>query len=273
MQRCFVDCSVPIRVDEKGMPQPDQLDEDNMELPGSATYMLSPSRSDGPLKIEEWLEERKNSIKAWPLMGFSEFLSFCRHAIKLCSRSTKPAAVVTCAALNELTDRAILLHRHMSLLKTLGPADIRFKARMYLHLQLATTNRVVYTSASAMSVFKEATEVFMARLPRSLFVPEQPTSPTRAKQAHDKYAPSPAKPTLKNEYGMPRSGCYLCAATDHYCSNRTFHPLDSNNKHKKVPQNVQQAIMARIDNSPSSTEWKAAEKKRVRDFWSRRCAP
>ena len=46
-----------------------------MELPGSAAYMLSPSRSDGPLRIEEWFEERKNTIKAWPLMGFSEFLS------------------------------------------------------------------------------------------------------------------------------------------------------------------------------------------------------
>ena len=272
MQRCFVQCKTAIRVDARGQPNPDQLDEDNMELPGSAAYMLSPSRSDGPLRIEEWFEERKNTIKAWPLIGFSEFLSFCRHAIKLCSASSKPAAVVNCAALNELMDIAIRLHRHMDRLGTLGSGAIRFKARMYLHLQLATTDRVVYTSASAMAVFKEATEVFMTRLPRSVFKEDSPSASPRSKKPFlDDTAASPS--VSKSKYGMPRSGCYLCAATDHYCNDRTRHPVDANGKYKKVSSEIQKAIMLRIDRGSNSTEWKTAEKKRVRDFWSRRCSP
>ena len=94
MQRCFLDCSTAIRVDATGQPSIDELDEDNIELPGSATYRLSPARPDGPIKIEDWFEERKNVIRAWPLISFSEFLSFCRHATKLCSQSTKPVAII-----------------------------------------------------------------------------------------------------------------------------------------------------------------------------------
>ena len=272
MQRCFVDCATAIRVDATTQPNPDQLDEDNIELPGSATYMLSPSRSNGPLKIEEWFEERKNTIKAWPLMGFSEFLSFCRHAIKLCSRSSKAAAVVNCAALNELMDIAIRLHRHMDRLGTLGSNEIRFKARMFLHLQFATTERIVYTSASAMAVFREATEVFMTRLPQSAFVPQSPSgSPKLKKSFLDTL--SPTTPATQQQYGMPRSGCYLCASTDHYCNDKAYHQVGANGKYKKVTPDVQRAIMLRIDRSANSVEWKSAEKKRIRDFWSRRCAP
>ena len=274
MQRCFVDCATPIRIDSVGQPTPDELDEDNMELPGSSAYMFSPSRVDGPLKIEDWFEERKNTIKAWPLMNFSEFLSFCRHAIKLCSKSHKPAAIVNCAALNELMDIAIRLHRHMDRLGTLGAGEMRFKARMFLHLQNATMRRVVHTSASAMAVFKEATEVFMTRLPRSAFT-ESSGTPVKAKKSlFDKkaQASSPSS-TPRREYGMPKSGCYLCEKTDHYCSDRSKHPLNADGTHKKVSLETQRAIMQRIDNAPASAEWKVAEKKRVREFWSRRCAP
>ena len=243
-----------------------------MELPGSAAYMLSPSRTDGPPKIEEWFEERKNQIKSWPLMSFSEFLSFCRHAIKLCSRSSKAAAVVNCAALNELMDIAIRLHRHMSRLGSLGPNETRFKARMYLHLQHATMRRVVFTSAAAMAVFKEATEVFLTRLPRSVFSQSPKPTQTPTKQEHDKYSQSPSREKGRSSYGKPRSGCWLCPATDHYCSDRTKHPTDAKGMHKPVSPANQKAIMQRIDSAQSSTDWKSAEKKRVRDFWARRCA-
>ena len=95
MQRCFIDCATAaIRIDNVGEPDSYELDENSMELPGPSTYMLSSSsaRTGGPLKIEDWFEERKNSIKAWPLMSFSEFLlSFCRHAIRLCSKSSNKA--------------------------------------------------------------------------------------------------------------------------------------------------------------------------------------
>ena len=273
MQRCFIDCATAIRIDTTGQPDPYELDEDSMELPGSSTYMLSSARTGGPLKIEEWFEERKNSIKAWPLMSFSEFLSFCRHAIRLCSKSSKPAAAVNCAALNELTDIAIRLHRHMDRLGTLGSGESRFMSRMYLHLQFATMKRVVHTSAAAMAVFKEATEVFMTRLPKNAFSSSTETASGAARAAkaeHDKHNRSPSK--SGSGWGKPKSGCYLCAATDHYCSDRSKHPLTQDGKHKKVSPDTQKAIMQRIDNSTASVEWKAAEKKRVREFWARRCA-
>ena len=279
MQRCFVDCVNPIRVDSTGQPDEDELDEDNMELPGSAAYMLSAARTEGPLRFEDWCEERKNTIKAWPLMGFSEFLSFCRHAIKVCSKSSKPAAIINTVALNELMDIAIRLHRHMTRLGTLGPSEMRFKARMFLHLQYATIRRVVFTSASAMAVFKEATEVFMTRLPRSAFAQSTTTaSPCSiAGSAGGRTTLSPAKcpPAARRPpaFGMPQSGCYLCPATDHYCIDRTKHPLNANGKHAKVSAKTQTAILAHIDNSSMSAEWKTAEKARVRDFWARRCAP
>ena len=160
-------------------------------------------------------------------MSFSEFLSFCRHAIRMRSKSPKPAAAVNCAALNELVDIAIRLHRHMDRLGTLGPGESRFMSRMFLHLQLATMKRVVYTSSA---VFKEATEVFMTRLPKNAFSSSTESAASGSARAtkalHDKQNRSQSK--SGNGWGKPKSGCYLCAATDHYCSDRSKHaPTES----------------------------------------------
>ena len=167
----------------------------------------------------------------------------------------------------------------MDRLGTLGPNESRFKARMFMHLQVATMRRVVYTSESAMAVFKEATEVFMTRLPRSAFA-SAATSASPARSARLPGNRSTASPSKSQSaaarspsFGMPQSGCYLCTATDHYCSDRTKHPLNQDGMHAKVPPKVQQKILARINNSTMSADWKKAEKQRVRDFWARRCAP
>ena len=72
--------------------------------------------------------------------------------------------------------------------------------------------RVIYTSSAAMTVFKEATEVFMTRLPKNVFSSES-NSPRATKALHDKQSGSPAK--TGNGWHKPKSGCYLCAATDH----------------------------------------------------------
>ena len=191
MRKCFIDAQQAIRVECFGQPDPDELDDENVSLPGSPQYLVSGKRSNFAWKIDDWVEEKKRSIKAWPLMGFSEFMSFCRQAVKMCLNSPKPVAVANAAALNELLDVAIFLHRHMSKLGTLGVAEVRFKCRMYLHLQFATVQRVMYTSASAMSVFKDATEVFMTRLPQSAFRPETPrASPSKASSvAQDQRTP------------------------------------------------------------------------------------
>ena len=173
-------------------------------------------------------------------------------------------------ALNELVDIAIRLHRHMTRLGTLGQNEVRFKARMFLHLQVATMKRVVYTGASAMAVFKEATEVFMTRLPNSSVATPSAGAVSRAKkESHDKYqAGSP-----KKSFAKPKSGCWLCVSADHYCSDRTHHPLDAAGNHKMPSAQVKKAILQRVENSPHPVDWKEAEKKRVKDFWSRRCTP
>ena len=112
----------------------------------------------------------------------------------------------------------------------------------------------------------------MTRLPTSVFNKSH-TSASPAPSTAQSGGASPKTPSAKKSYGMPRSGCYLCAATDHYCNDRSHHALDANGKYKKVSADAQKAIMLRIDRATSSGEWKAAEKKRVREFWARRCAP
>ena len=280
MKKCFVDAPQAIRIESFGQPTPDELDEENINLPGSAQYLVSAKRDSTSWKLEDWVQERKQTIKAWPLMGFSDFMSFCRKAIKMCLASSKPAAVVNAAALNELMDIAIRLHRHMSRLRTLGKGEVRFKARMFLHLQFATLHRVMYTSASAMSVFRDATEVFMTRLPQSAFRDESSASPAKtpssSRESVTGSSPGKKTPASKKSYshssGTPRSGCYLCPDV-HYASDRSKHPLDANGKHAMPTKKTQEAIFARIDNESMSDSAKSDEKKKVKKFWACRCAP
>ena len=212
-------------------------------------------------------------------MDFSEFMSFSRHAVKLCLKAASAVATVNAAALNELMDIAIRIHRHMSRLGTLGPDEIRFKARMYLHLQFATVARVVYTSASAMAVFKEATEVFLTRLPASVRSGSAVTpsksparSPASAAAPGTPRACVPASPR-KNAWSKPKWGCYLCGGMDHYASDRSKHPCERGAKHAKVPEAIKKQLLARIDASKFAEKVKDEEKKKLREFWSRRCAP
>ena len=139
--------------------------------------------------------------------------------------------------------------------------------------------RVVYTSASAMAVFKEATEVFMTRLPASAFKDNSPratvlTTPEKPSfSSGNKTYCGPATPPTSKKFTSPKFGCYLCEKTDHYCSDRAFHPLNADGKHAPVSPATRKLILARIDKSDLSAELKAAEKSKVKDFWLRRCAP
>ena len=143
-------------------------------------------------------------------MSFSEFLSFCRHAVKVCSASMKSQAVVNQAAMNELIDIAIRTHRHIQLLGTLDVNETRFKSRMYLHLQYTTIHRVLHVSASAMAVFKDVVDVFMTRLPRSAFSAKiSSASPAAAAALYNGIPASPA-PKTRRSWTKPKAGCYLC---------------------------------------------------------------
>ena len=145
-------------------------------------------------------------------MSFQEHMRILRKAMCMCQSSKKTAAVATVAALDVLMDICLSVHRRYERLGTLGENDERFKARMYLHLQHAVQQRVCYANTVALTVFEDATDPFIARLPGK-------AKPT----------PSPRKPGNKQQFGdsqynknqSPTSGCYLCTATDHLLLQRS----------------------------------------------------
>ena len=92
-------------------------------------------------------------------------MTFCRKAQRMCLRSSREHADAKAAALGELIDIALRVHKTMERFGELGADSIRFKARMYLHLQHMTTHRILHASAIAMAVFSDATDPFVARLP------------------------------------------------------------------------------------------------------------
>ena len=175
----------------------------------------------------------------------------------------------------ELMDIAIRLHRHMQLLGTLGPNETRFQMRMYLHLQYATVHRVLHVSGNAMGVFKEATEVFLARLDPGTkaksTISRTPRTPTAASPGATPKRPRARGNTRRQS--APTFGCYLCPARDHYCNDRKFHPLLPSGKYAGLSKDKKAAVLARIDAPNASADEKASEKKTVRDFWKRRCEP
>ena len=171
----------------------------------------------------------------------------------MCQASKKADAVVNAAALGELMDIALNVHRRYGRLGTLGQDEEKFKARMYLHLQHACMSRVVHASAIAMTVFEDATDPFCARLPDHT----KSASPFR----------NQPKPQPKSTETTPSSGCYLCPATDHYCNNEKFHPL-INGKHKPLSDAEKEAILKRIETSALSQTYKNIEKQKVKRYWS-----
>ena len=137
----------------------------------------------------------------------------------------------------------------------LGPEEIRFKARMYLHLQHMSVHRVLHASAIANTVFADATNAFVARLP------------AYKKMKKDMYGGVRKSPGDYTKLKQPISGCYLCTATDHYSNDTRFHPLLPDGTREKVSEPMKKSIMERIDKSNLTAAVKAAEKEKVRSYW------
>ena len=112
----------------------------------------------------------------------------------------------------------------------------------------------MHASAIAMTVFSDATDAFVARLPG--FKGEKRSPYTSAQK--------PYTPVQKT----PVSGCYLCTTTDHFASDTKFHPLQADGTHKKLSAQMKKAIIDHIDKSELSAAVKTAEKDRVRRWWS-----
>ena len=258
IQYYFIDCPTAIKVDyTSNVPFPSELDDD-MELPNTKAIFNTAGQVND-LTITDFFKAKAKAISSWPLLSFQEFMRVCRKAQRMCQASKKSIAVANAAALGELMDIALRVHRTYDRMGTLGfPDSFRFKARMFLHMQHACMTRVVHASAIAMTVFEDATDPFCARLPEyskaKAKVPFRPTTTAHAGKE------------VRSET-TPTSGCYLCPATDHYCSDRTHHPL-VNGKHKPLSDEIKEAILKRIESSSLSPTQKANEKKAVRRYWS-----
>ena len=256
----FLGDFAPIELNYDQVPFLHELDEE-MELPDTkATF--NPAANFKDVTIKDFFNAKEKAMPTWSLMGFRKFMAFCRRARRLCQASTKESAAVNAAAIDVLMDVGIQTYSTMERMGELGVDDIRFKTRMYMHLQHMCTYRIMHASAIAMTVFSDATDAFVARLPnQSKFKTERYNS--SSKPQTDRSSRTPADKTKP-----PVSGCYLCAATDHYSNDTRFHPLLPDGTREKLSSETKQAILERINKSDLSAAVKATERDNVRRYWS-----
>ena len=268
IRRCFIDAAMAVEVrGSPAEPEEDELERD-MPAPGAATY-LSEDVSEqvdarGELTLLDFLSYKKSKVKAWPLKDFDEFLSFCRQGQRLCAASTKEVGVANAAMFTELLDIAVRTHSQMLRRGSLGPNELRFKVRMYLHLQYATNYRVLHTGAGAMRAFEAAVDTFgVAKVPR-FRVKMAGGTPRRTPQATGDRNATPFKRNVVSSF----TGCWLCPAADHMANDPKFHPKSADGKRSPLSADTKQAIFDRIDASSNSAELKHAEKTQVKKYWS-----
>ena len=158
-------------------------------------------------------------------------------------------------------DICLRVHKNYDQMGVLGPENRRLKARLFLHLQHACMYRVVYANAIANTVFEDAVDPFVARL---LGYQKPTDTKYRSQPQHNAGG---RRKGGDDEDTTPVSGCYLCTATDHYCSDPKYHPK-INGRHAPVDPDMKKAILKRIDSSDLTADLKASEKKRVRKYWA-----
>ena len=248
----------PIETNHDQVPFLHELDED-MDLPDSKAA-FNPTMRD--ISITDFFTAKEKSLPSWPLMDFATFMSFCRKAQRMCQSSIKDGAAANAAALGELMDVALRVYRTQERMGELGVNGIRYKARMYLHLQYMSTYRVMHTSAVAMTVFSDATDVFVARLPAFKRRPQYDRLPTSKAPRHAA-APAQAK--------LPLISCYKCASASHRASNTKFHPVNADGSKDKVSAETRKAILAIIDKSNQPEDVKTSERENVKRYWSQHC--
>ena len=269
IRRCFLDSATPVEVQgAPAEPEEDELERD-LPAPGSSTYLAKDVEDSGQkavtdLTLLDYFSYKKGKVSAWPLKGFSEFLSFCRQAQRLCASSSKPVGVANAAVFTELIDIAVRVHLQMSRRGTLGAGEIRFKVRMYMHLQYATNYRVLHTGGPAMRAFAAAVDTFgVSKVPRFRIGHDTFVRPTGSKTGGSKSF----KSTNDAQVVRPPTGCWKCPAPDHWANDPKFHPRSADGKRAPVSQADKTAILARIEASQRSAEEKLAEKQQVQQYW------
>lgn len=272
IRRCFVDAAVAVKIlKAPAEPEEDELERD-MPAPGSATYLSGDVAehvdAGGELTLFEYFSYKKNKMKAWPLKDYDEFLGFCRQGQRLCVASNKEVGAANAVFFTELLDIAVKTHGQMQRRGTLGPNEIRFQVRMFLHLQYATNHKVLHTGSSAMRAFEAAVDTFgAAKIPGF-----KKKLRGGGGDGTGRYASVGYRTVTGSKKGTagtkPLSGCYLCKAADHYASDEKFHPKPVDGKRPPLSADTKKAILDRVENSGLSASDVVAEKARVRKYWS-----
>ena len=135
---------------------------------------------------------------------------------------------------------------------------------MYLHLQYMCVHRMFHASAIAMTVFADATDPFVSRIPGQSKARRQ----QRQTGGHDATGSTGGARKYAVKTVPPVSGCYKCPATDHYANDTRFHPVSVDGSPEKLSDETKAAILKRVEKSTLSDAVKAAEKDKVRQYWS-----
>jgi len=257
---CFIDAEEAVSV-QGMMFEPRDSDFLRLPAPGELTYARKnvEAHTDGAqLSLHDYHTFCKSAVKAWPLKSFGEFMQFCSMAQRMCSESSKPVAAANAAMFLELSDIAVRVYNAMERRGRLGADQIRFKVRMFMQLQMATNDLVLYTGASALRVFDAWTDDFGA-----MRISNYRIDGGRGKTSWQRKSYSNSQAAAQPAAKSPFSGCWLCPSADHYASDKSVHPT----RPAKLSDDTKKAIMTRIDASPHSDAEKKSEKEKVRAYW------
>ena len=190
-------------------------------------------------------------------MSLHELCRFCGEAVKAARAENTVTSLKTADAMSTLMDIIIEEYDLMKRSNALGLKEFRFKRRMYVQVQFTTQHRVLYAGSVAAGCFERRAKTMFQR-----FVPDTPT-PT----------PSPPKRVTTSKFKYkPRSGCWLCPATDHYANDPKFHTKLKKGESGAVPEDVKEKILIRLNNSSLSSDEKEVERKEMLAYWEKRAS-
>ena len=243
------DPNAPVKRARLGV-EPSEMLLYEMGEPGqkSHTQMLG----DTPT-FEEYASMKSKTFKNWELLNANELQRVCRKIIAVCIELDTPSSRTSADAISALQDLAISEYTILERAERLGTNNIRFKRRMWAHLQYACTYRLVFCGAMGANVFRNHI--------RERY-PEVASTASKA-GTRRKYRRSPSRSPRKFKQ-PPRNGCWRCPSPDHYAAN-----CPVRGQRDVVPASVQKQILARIANDASMS---AAEKKKevadVKNYWA-----
>ena len=144
------DPGAPVKRAQLGV-EPSEVLLYEMGEPGqkSHTQMLGDAPS-----FEEYASMKTKTFKNWSLLNANDFQRVCRKIIAVCIELDTDSSRSSADAISALQDLAISEYSILERANRLGSGNIRFKRRMWTHLQYACTYRLVFCGAMGANVFR-----------------------------------------------------------------------------------------------------------------------